>query len=467
MAQYADDLSFFLAQKTDLNNLFAALRVFERASGSKIKQAKTQALCLGGAAPQPCQMRINWCDGIGIKILGITFLADSLQTTNFNWKEHCQRLEDSIKSNRYRRLSFRGKTIMLNSKLLAPLWYLGAVLPVPDWYAKHLDKLIFGYLWGDGKLESIRRETLFLPKNKGGLGIFQPKRQSIALRAKFVKSIVDANSPLKWTNIARYYIGFQLGGLSPQWNNLRNNQYPKPDRNLYPECYGDVLSLFQKLDISNVKWCTKFFYERQINFENKYPKAQERWPRIRSLPYNWPNTWQGIWTTFSPGRYQEIHFKFLHLAIPTCERLSSWTSTVKPNAYCKQCLAGRKQLTETDIHLFFSCPNAYGLWKWVKTIMGKLLPEHPARCFLYSMNIFPDDVPNNIRKLILTLIQITMHQIWVNRNSNNLTHPDPDFRASISQIKSEFLYIILSIYKNTTTNIVLIFSETIFVIIIN
>ena len=447
LAQYADDLSFFLAQRTDLNNLFDALHVFERASGSKIKQTKTQSLCLGGAKPQPCQTKINWRDGLGIKILGITFLTDPLHTTNYNWRLLCQQLEEQINYSKHRQLSFRGKVIMLNSKLLAPLWYLGAVLPVPDWYEKHINKLIFRYLWGDGKLEAIKRETLFLPKNKGGLGIFQPKKQSLALRAKFVRNITDINSPLKWTNIARYYIGFKLGGLSPEWENLRDNRYPKPDRNIYPEYYGDVFNLFQRLDIANVKWYTKFFYEIQVSFENKTPKAQDRWPHIRPLPFTWPNTWLGIWTTFSPGRYQEIHFKFIHLAIPTYERLSSWKSTVMPNAYCKQCLVGRNQVTETDVHLFFACPNAYGLWKWVKTIIKKLLPDHPARCLLYSMNIFPDDVPNNVRKLILTLIQITMHQIWVNRNSNHLTQPDPDFRASITQIKNEFVFIILSIHK--------------------
>ena len=121
-----------------------------------------------------------------------------------------------------------------------------------------------------------------------------------------------------------------------------------------------------------------------------------------------------------------------------------------PNAYCKQCLIGRKQVIETDVHLSFSCPNAYGLQKGVKTVIQKPLLDHPARCFLYSMNICPDDVSNNMRKLVLTLIQITMHQIWVNRNSNkpNTTRPRfPDFRASITQTKNDIVFIISSIHK--------------------
>ena len=79
------------------------------------------------------------------------------------------------------------------------------------------------------------------------------------------------------------------------------------------------------------------------------------------MPLNRPNTRIGTWKTLSPGRYQVIHFKFFHLAIPTIERLSSWKRSVMPNAYCKQCLIGRKQVIETDVHLSFSCPNAYGL----------------------------------------------------------------------------------------------------------
>ena len=446
LAQYADDLTFYLSHRTNLKYLFEALYFFERASGSKIKPTKTQAICLGGAQPQPCPFEIKWQDEKGIIILGVTFFTDPLHTTNHNWKIQCQRLQDQIESSKRRQLSFRGKVILLNSKLLAPFWYLGTVYPLPTWYENYVNKLIFGYIWGDGKLEAIKRETLFLPKNKGGLGIFQPKKQSLALRAKYVENIIDTSSSLKWTNLARYYIGFQLGALTPEWRTLRDNRYPKPDHNLYPEYYGDVLKLIEKLDITNVKWSTKYFYDTQISMENKLPKAQEQWPRIRPLTYNWPNPWMAVWTSFSPGRYQEIHFKFLHLAIPTNEKLHKWTSKVVPNANCKQCLLRQNPQIETDIHLFFSCPNAFGLWKWVKTIIMKLLPNHPARCFVYSMNIFPDDVPNNIRKLVLTLIQITMHQIWVNRNSN-LTKPDSDLISAIAQIRNEFLYIILSIHK--------------------
>ena len=86
--------------------------------------------------------------------------------------------------------------------------------------------------------------------------------------------------------------------------------------------------------------------------ENKTPTLQEKWPNIRTLPYKWQDTWLGVWTSFSHGRCQDIHFKFLHLAIPTYGRLASWKGTVMPNAYCKHCLTRQKQVAETDIHLF-------------------------------------------------------------------------------------------------------------------
>ena len=451
LAQYADDLTFYLAQRTNLDKLFEALNVFEKASGCRIKPTKTQALCLGGAQPKNCASTIQWKNGKGIKVLGITFFTDPLHTANENWRLQCKSLEDYVNFSKHRHLSFRGKVINLNTKALASFWYLGTVIPLPNWYEKHVNKLIFSYLWGEGKREGIKRDTLFLPKSQGGLGIFQPKKQSLALRAKFVQQIVDTTSLAKWTLIARYYIGFQLGGLVPDWNILRNNTYPKPDKDFYPEYYGDVLSLFTKLDIKNVKWTTKYFYESQVALENKTPTAQDKWQRLRALPYKWQTSWQGIWTTHAPGRYQELHFKLMHFAMPTRERLASWLYAVMPIAYCKSCLSRGKQLVETDIHLFFSCTNAYTLWTWAKGIIKKLLPNHPARCFLYSFNIFPDDVPNNIRKLIMTLIQVTLHQVWVNRNSTSLDVPNPDLGESIAMIKWELTHIILSIHKKYCT----------------
>ena len=51
----------------------------------------------------------------------------------------------------------------------------------------------------------------------------------------------------------------------------------------------------------------------------------------------------------------------------------------------------------------------------------------------------------------MTLIQVTLHQVWVNRNSTSLDVPNPDLGESIAMIKWEFTHIILSIHKKYCT----------------
>ena len=74
-------------------------------------------------------------------------------------------------------------------------------------------------------------------------------------------------------------------------------------------------------------------------------------------------------------------------------------------------------MVETNEHIFFQCPNAKPLWVFVKPTIMALLQEPTAKMFKCTLNIFPPNVSYERRALIVTLIQITLSQIWVNRNS--------------------------------------------------
>ena len=61
-----------------------------------------------------------------------------------------------------------------------------------------------------------------------------------------------------WATLARYWIGFQLAGAHQQWSFLRANKLPKPDKNIYPEYYGDILQFAKVFDLTAIKSTTKF-----------------------------------------------------------------------------------------------------------------------------------------------------------------------------------------------------------------
>ena len=137
-----------------------------------------------------------------------------------------------MERNQTRQLSLRGKVILLNVKGMAKFWYLATVIPIPKWFLKPIQKLLFEFLCSGGK-DPITRETVFLPIDKGGLGLLNPEIQQRALRLRFLQNIVNPNCETKWVILARYWIGFQLAGLKPQWSFLKANKLPKPDRNFF------------------------------------------------------------------------------------------------------------------------------------------------------------------------------------------------------------------------------------------
>ena len=92
-----------------------------------------------------------------------------------------------------------------------------------------------------GKVEPIKREIIYLPVENGGLGLLEPNLQQKALRLRFLQNIVNPLCKTKWVILARYWIGFQLARINTQWKFLGENHLPKPDKNIYPNYYGDIL----------------------------------------------------------------------------------------------------------------------------------------------------------------------------------------------------------------------------------
>ena len=446
ITQYADDTTFFINNRTNIDNVFAVLRNYERHTGTKIKTNKTKAIALGGAQIPYTNVDITWRDLEGIPILGIDFFTDELHTLNVNWLKQIQKFQDYIENTKMRGLSFRGKTLNLNTKALAGFWFLATIFPFPTWLKTDVNRTIFSYIWGQ-KNESIKRATLFLTKQKGGLGIFSPEKRSVALRTKFINQICDPQNKSKCVYLARYYIGFHLGSLKHEWLFLRTNLAPRLTDHNYPEYYGDILNLIKRVDISKIQWETNFFYEQTFTRDNHTPNALQNWRTIRDVPYKWDETWQYLHNSFSPGKYQELHYKFLHLALPTRKRIATWRSMGHLNPNCVYCRQNNTLKVETHLHLFFDCPIAFELWSSIKTIIQKLIPAQRVQTFMLTMGIFPTTATITTKRLIATLIQLTLHAVWINRNMICMDQEQPVLDISIGKIQRKFKTAINAVYK--------------------
>ena len=69
-----------------------------------------------------------------------------------------------------RLLTIFQKCIYINSCIISKMIYISHIIPIDEKIGKRIITIIFNYLW-NGTYHPIKRETLYLPKEKGGIGI--------------------------------------------------------------------------------------------------------------------------------------------------------------------------------------------------------------------------------------------------------------------------------------------------------
>ncbi len=226
---------------------------------------------------------------------------------------------------------------------------------------------------------------------------------------------------------------------------MRSNNTPRPDDNYRPKFYNDVLQAIKKIDIKQVKWETSYFYTQIIEKEYKHPKAYENfWKNVNGIEPE--EMWKHIYTSHANGKQQDIHFKFIHRILPTNDFMKK---RFKGRGYnqtdpkCKGCTE-----TETNEHIFFQCIHAKDLWAFIKPSIAKLLQNTPFKMFKLTMNTTHKNIALVRRKLVITLIQITLHTIWLNRNRLKFKNEKPFIDASKRKIQNDFEYTIKNKYHN-------------------
>ena len=137
------------------------------------------------------------------------------------------KIENNVKIQNQRHLSLKGKTMIINTILLSKLWYICSVFPLPRHLLPEINKMIFNFLWNSKNREPIAGETLFLPIERGGLGISLPSIESYALRTKFLLQLGKENNTNIWTYMGSYWVASKIQNFTPEWKFLKKNNYPK------------------------------------------------------------------------------------------------------------------------------------------------------------------------------------------------------------------------------------------------
>ncbi|KAJ8029065.1 hypothetical protein HOLleu_28369 [Holothuria leucospilota] len=230
MFQHADDTTFMLANSESIVSVFETIKDYERASGSKCNYEKTELLLIGRSKSlslnYPFPVRSDF-----LTILGVAVGNNDHLVEKENWDELSDSCGTVLQRWKGRKLSFKGKSLVVNALVASRFIYMATVVPVPDWVCDAYRKNVTAFMWGHGK-PLINYDVLTLPVEKGGLNLFDLKQRRDALRLKIIGKIQreDINVMLKallvynFNQYENMNMGLQVLKMLPDPRSLRKLQ---------------------------------------------------------------------------------------------------------------------------------------------------------------------------------------------------------------------------------------------------
>ena len=276
------------------------IKLFETATGAILNENKTKIFGLG-SWNNKVEWPIPWIQNsiTTFKSLGILFSNDFNTAVNMNWEDVLSAIETKIQTMQTTCSTIYQRAILLNCIIFSKLWYVSHILPLPMSYANKIKRVAFNYIWGRKHYEPIRRSTLCLPKNEGGLGVIDIsyKSQSI-LTTSFLKLY---NSDYKITFMSDYYNYIRIGRI------LNINNEPNAVSYTGTPYYTQIIEIVRK--------CFHVRGFPVLNAKQMYVKIlPENKPLVEFnyQTYQWKNIWKNVCSILILPKEREILFKFLH-----------------------------------------------------------------------------------------------------------------------------------------------------------
>ena len=442
LSQWADDTISITQNPQSILRTLEKFSIFGKASGCYVKKAKLKGLIIGHEPKLPqTPTDIKWMNDEGLEILGITFFNDTLRTQNHNWMKVTSKIQNKLQNLTYRSLSLRGKVHILNAKALSLIWFTATIIPLPKWAATSIEKHTFKFLWNSKRTEPISRNTIYLPLDKGGLGLLHPTIQTWALQLKHLLSITDAKNPTSWAGSARYWVGSRLARTNPEWSFLTANNTPTYslfERNLPPHYEAQLkhfkthAALLTKLP----KFTTKEIYKvlMKDKQDNHINTSHNSWNTTYNKTLPWQDLWKNTYQSYLPGGVDDTLYRILHHSYPVATRTHN--PRQRQSTACKFCRVSNKTHQESMIHVFAKCAFACSIWIHYKHIYHKLhvIP------FVYEDTILTlnhTTKHNPTKKLLLTITSLILYELWHARNEFKYENIYPNTGRTKRRIKTQ------------------------------
>ena len=255
---YADDLTAFIKDDRSASHLFSLLNDFGTCSGLKINFSKTEGRWLGSLKchlGKLAPFNIAWPKE-HVFALGVAFAYDSTTSYKINFEERLVTLKNVLNLWTTRNLTLIGRICIVKTLAISKLVYNTSVLKVPQNFAEKVNDICFKFIW-NFKPDKVKRQTIVLPVDKGGLNMVDFTILDKSLKAAWVKRFYEADGS-KWCFAFSSALA-QYGGRF-----IFECNFDTRDINLtshVPSFYRDILTVLQDLHSKNPSTAMEYLHE--------------------------------------------------------------------------------------------------------------------------------------------------------------------------------------------------------------
>ena len=398
---FADDSTGICTTDRGISKFLYLINLFGKGSGSKLNKNKTKGLWLGAwkGRKENYRFGIEFVDCL--KIVGIK-ISNNL-TQDDIWNPIYVKFEKVLNNWKHRRLSLLEKVMIVNTFACSKLWYVGTILNMSKFYINKFQRCIFKFIWND-KVEPLARNTMYLQKHSGGLGVVNIEYKLNALRLRHLSDIIEKR-PVKFVNFSIYWVGFTLRFYNQSFTSLHfpHSELVSPFYNYCIKVYTEF-----KVDCADAELrgaTTKYLYNVILDSKEHVPKIVEKNTDIE-FKFIFKNVFDKFIDRFS----RDVLFKIVHNILPTNSLLFNYN--IYNSNRCTFCA----REPETLQHLFFECSYVTNLLSLIKNWVFALSSGTVSLQFSHILLRDINANSNKLKSVILLLIGLYCKSVWLRRN---------------------------------------------------
>ena len=380
---FMDDIHAISSNLADLPRIDETFRQYEDLNGTLLSRTRKTKVMGIGRWQNRTDWPIPWLQTTDkMKILGITFSADTSITMATTWEEILNKMRGGVQ--RWisdRNWTMIGKIKILHTFILSQAWFVAQVLPCPQRIISEMERSASHYLFHD-QVERIQLEQLCKKKEAGGLGLVNIGAKCQALLGHTASKKLRSGSQLM-----KYWLAIPLR------NYIQMNG---PRAETATPYYRVVSKLVKEVMEMGGNPTSRAVYQ---HFTETPPPS-----RIEERQSNPELTCPRMYLPADP-RLADTYFKVAAETLPTKNRLHHLNPRRWENPDCIWC-----NTPATTVHTFIDCQATRELWEWLR---GLIVTIEPTSFTWTNEQILELRYPASRNdKSITYLTMITIQKAW-------------------------------------------------------